>query len=142
MASIRSLTIPLDPSQVLLIGTGGGGVVRAEWVDGERTGESITRDGADLRRLSGISVSAAGIGLDGAVVETTTPLDEVGAGTVFAVSGTCELFVRSSSYVDFRGNSQSELVCTLYVQTLTPVLQVQDALQSRTPRRNAGGEAA
>lgn len=132
-----------DPATVLLFGTGGEGRERAEWRDGQRTGEVITRDGATVRRLSGVAVSVGGLGLDGAVVETTTPIDEVPAGAVFRASGVCEVSVRAEAQAGIGKDAppRASLSITVFIERLEPVGSVADLVNGKAaPARRGGGE--
>jgi hypothetical protein len=139
MADLNTLRVPVPPESLMVIGTGGGSRTRAVYHDGAATGAVIERDGAAVHRLSGVAVSIAGIGLDGAVVETLTPLESVPAGTVFRVEGSAEVAVRADARAGFGDRGpRGVLVVTVYAQTLTPVGDVTQLL--RTSSRRAVGE--
>src|SRR5699024_11575167 len=75
--------LPVPSDSVLIIGTGGESREQKEWAGGVATDNPILHsNGSSIRRLSGVSVSVAGQGLDGAEVSTTTPLDNVPEGAV------------------------------------------------------------
>lgn len=139
VADVTNLRLPVPADQILVIGTGGGSRTRAVYKDGAATGDVVERDGAAVHRLSGVAVSVAGAGLDGCVVETSTPLETVPAGTVFRVEGNAELAIRADARAGFGDRGpRGVLGITVYVQTLTPVGSVESLL--RSPRR-AGAEA-
>lgn len=142
MAASNTLIIPIDPEQAMVIATGGVGKARQEYRDGQATGQALERDGAAIWRLTGVAVSVAGQGLDGATVETATPLEEVPAGTIFAATGNCELTVRATATPGFGPNAtpRGQLAVTVWVETLTPVASVDDLLAgSRRNSAKAGG---
>lgn len=139
MADLTNLRLPIPADQILVIGTGGGGRTRAVYKDGAATGDVVERDGAAVHRLSGVAVSVAGAGLDGCVVETSTPLETVPPLTVFKVEGNAELAIRADARAGFGDRGpRGVLALTLFVQTLTPVGSVE--IPGRSPRR-AGAEA-
>jgi hypothetical protein len=146
MGDLAILRIPVPEDAVLVISGGGSGRTRAVYRDGAATDELVQRDGAAVYRLSGVAVSVAGTGLDGAVVETTTPLETVAPGTVFRVEGNTELAVRADARPGFGDRGpRGVLTVTVYAQTLTPVGSVIDLLRGNgaadTSRRR-GGDAA
>lgn len=120
--ALNRLTQPLDPSTLLLISTGGEGRERPEFKDGARTGAPVMRNGAAVRRVSGIAVSLAGQGLDGIAVDTSTPLDAIPAGTVLRAEGEAELSIRADAKPGFNGGApRGELQVSLFVERLAPV---------------------
>lgn len=130
MADLNALRIPASADDVLVVGTGGSGRTRSVWRDGAATDAVVERDGAAVHRLSGVAVSVGGTGLDGAVVETTTPLDVVPAGTVFRAEGAVEVSVRSDVRAGFAGRGpRGVLVVTVYAQRLIPVGNVGDLVR-------------
>lgn len=139
MADLTTLRVPVPSELLLVIGTGGGGRTRTVYRDGAKTDELVERDGSAIHRLTGVAVSVAGVGLDGAMLETTTPLETVEAGTIFRVEGTAELTVRADARPGFgdRG-ARGVLAVTVYAQTLTPVGSVDQLLRSGS--RRASGE--
>ena len=139
MADLTTLKVPVPSELLLVIGTGGGGRTRTVYRDGAKTDELVERDGSAIHRLTGVAVSVAGVGLDGAMLETTTPLETVEAGTIFRVEGTAELTVRADARPGFgdRG-ARGVLAVTVYAQTLTPVGSVDQLLRSGS--RRASGE--
>ena len=139
MADLTTLRVPVPSDLLLVIGTGGGGRTRTVYRDGAKTDELVERDGSAIHRLTGVAVSVAGVGLDGAMLETTTPLETVEAGTIFRVEGTAELTVRADARPGFgdRG-ARGVLAVTVYAQTLTPVGSVDQLLRSGS--RRASGE--
>lgn len=140
MADMTLLRVPVPADQLLVIGTGGGGRTRAVYKDGELTEELVQRDGAAVHRLNGVAVSVAGTGLDGAIVETTTPLETVDAGIVFKVEGAAEVAVRADARPGFGDRGpRGVLAVTVYAQTLTPVGSVEQLLRGGS--RRGGGDA-
>lgn len=140
------MRVPVSADALMVFGTGGGGRTRPVYRDGAVTDDVVQRDGAAVHRLSGVAVSVAGVGLDGAVVETTTPLETIAAGTVFRVEGSAELLLRADARPGFGDRGpRGVLAVTVYAQTLTPVGSVTDLLRTSgsadTPRRR-GGESA
>lgn len=125
------------PSEVLVVATGGSARERAEYVDGERTGEPVMRGGAAVRRLTGMAVSVGGLGLDGAVVDTTTPLEEVEAGTIYRAEGEAEIAVRADAKAGFKAGDKprADLNFTVFIERLVPVGSAMDLLRK-------GGAAA
>ncbi|MGV0772890.1 hypothetical protein [Mycobacterium syngnathidarum] len=139
MADMTSLRVPVPADQLLLIGTGGSVRTRAVYRDGALTEELVERDGAAVHRLTGIAVSVAGAGLDGAIVETTTPLETVPAGTIFKVEGNAELAIRADGRAGFGDRGpRGVLNVTVYAQTLTPVGSVDQLVRGR---RGGGSDA-
>lgn len=131
------------PSEILVVATGGSARERAEYVDGERTGESMTRGGAAVRRLSGMAVSIGGLGLDGAVIDTTTPLEEVEAGTIYRAEGEAEVAVRAEAKPGFKEGDKprGELVFTVFIERLVPVGSAMDLLRKGGAAPAAAGAA-
>src|SRR5699024_362087 len=126
------LTIPATPDDLEIFAIGGSGMVRAEWLDGEKTGKNLQRNGADLRRVTGLAVSLRGQGLDGATVETTTALEEVPSGTIFKGQGEVEVRVRADAQAGFgNGAPRGDLNVTVFVERLEPVGKVSDLLASQ-----------
>ena len=138
MAELTTLRVPVPSELLLVIGTGGGGRTRTVYRDGAKTDELVERDGSAIHRLTGVAVSVAGVGLDGAMLETTTPLETVEAGTIFRVEGTSELTVRADARPGFgdRG-ARGVLAVTVYAQTLTPVGSVDQLLRSGSRRASS-----
>ncbi len=140
MADLTTLRVPVPVEQLMVIGTGGGSRTRAVYRDGAATGEVVQRDGAAVHRLTGVAVSVAGVGLDGATVETTTPLEEVPAGTVWRVEGSAELSVRADARPGFADRGpRGVLTVTVFAQTLTPVGNIDQLL--RGGRRGGSADA-
>lgn len=116
------LVLGLNPRDLMLVGTGGGAAVRNEWADGKPSETPMVRNGGALRRLSGIAVALNGVGLDGATIESTTPLDKIESGVVFRAEGECELRVWAAAKKNERsGKLFAELNTTLFVERLVPV---------------------
>lgn len=142
MAEMTRMVSAVPADQVMVIATGGEARTRLAYRDGQQTGETVQRDGGDVRRLSGVSVSVGGRGLDGATVETATPLDEVPAGTIYRADGTVELTVRAEGRSGFRGGDpRGVLIVSLYIERLTPVGNAADLLRA-VPARKAASDAA
>lgn len=138
MAEISRVTLPVDPAQVTVIGTGGESRTRAEYVGGVRSDVTVKRDGVEVHRLTGVAVSVAGSGLDGAVVETATPLEAVEAGAVFRASGAVEVAVRADGKAGFNGGApRGVLAVTVWVERLEPVGNLNDLLKRAQPQPKA-----
>lgn len=138
MADLTTLRVPVPADQLLVIGTGGGARTRAVYKDGAVTDEVVQRDGAAVHRLTGVAVSVGGVGLDGASLETTTPLEQVQAGIVFKVEGAAELSIRADARAGFGDRGpRGVLSVSVYAQTLTPVGDVAQLLRGR----RGGGDA-
>ncbi|MCX8556207.1 MULTISPECIES: hypothetical protein [Mycobacteriaceae] len=142
MADLTRLDdVVLDPTQILAFGTGGAGRARRVYRDGAATDEPVLVDGAQLHRLTGLAVSVAGIGLDGAEVQTTTPLDTVPAGTLFRAEGRCTLSVRAEGKSGWNGGApRGVLVVTVYIQTLIPVGSVTELAKAGSGGRRGASE--
>lgn len=126
-----SMTLPVAADGVLIVGTGGEARTQAVWADGRATDAVQQRDGADLRRLTGVAVSVAGIGLDGASVTTTTALDEVSAGMVYRAEGSVEVTMRAVGRPGFGDRGpRGELVTSVYVERLVPAGSVMDLVKA------------
>ncbi len=139
MADLTTLRVPVPADQLMVIGTGGGGRTRAVYKDGAATDDVVQRDGAAVHRLTGVAISVAGVGLDGATLETTTPLEQVPAGTVFRVEGTAEVSVRADARPGFSDREpRGVLTVTVFAQTLTPVGSIEQLLRGR---RGGGTDA-
>jgi hypothetical protein len=144
MADMTRLdNLVLDPSTVFAIGTGGGGRAQRVYRDGAATEEPVMVDDAQLHKLTGLAVSIGGRGVDGADVQTTTPLESVPAGTVFRAEGRCTLSVRADAKAGWGDRGpRGLLVVTVYIQRLTPVGSVTDLLrQPVAPAARRGGES-
>lgn len=142
MSDISRLTLCVDPSTVLLIGTGGTSKTRAAYENGVKTEANVQRGGADVHRLTGVAVSVNGVGLDGAVVETSTPLENVPAGGLFRAEGLAEVSVRAEGRQGFSGGSpRGVLAVTVFVERLVPVGNANELLKgaSSAKRMVVGG---
>jgi len=138
MAKIGRYTLAAMPQNFQLYATGGVAQVRAEYADGKRTGESMKRNGVDLRRVTGLAVSYGNQGLDGATIETTTPLEEVQVGTIFRAEGECEINVRADASPGFNGGSpRAWLELSVFVEKLVPVGNVSEILTKSSSSRRA-----
>lgn len=143
MADINRLEIPARSEELLLVGTGGTVRTRAEFRDGQRTGETMKRGGADVHRLTGLAVSLAGVGLDGATVETASPLDEVPAGQIFRAEGEVSVAVRADARPGFGDSGpRGVLGITVWVERLTPVGDVAALLTKSAPPQRSAKEAS
>lgn len=135
---MQSMKIPADPAAVLLVGLGGAARERRAYAAGVATGDAVMRDGIPVRRVTGLAVSVAGVGLDGAVVETTTALEEVSAGSIWRAEGAVELTVRAAASPGFGGGGpRADLVATIFVERLVPVGSVAQVLAG--PARKGDG---
>ncbi|WP_336671473.1 hypothetical protein [Tsukamurella sp. USMM236] len=130
MAELTSMVMPTPADQVFGVGTGGTAREKAAYVDGKRQDVAATwLDGSAVHRLTGIAISVAGQGLDGAVVETTTPLENVAAGTVFRAEGHVEIRVRADGRPGFNGGGpRGVLTVTVFIQRLVPVGAIDELL--------------
>lgn len=143
MPELSKMTLAVDPKTVLLIGTGGTARTRAHYENGVKTETNVQRNGVDVHRLTGVAVSVNGAGLDGATVETGTPLENVQAGSIFKAEGLTEVSVRSEGRAGFAGGSpRGVLAVTVFVERLVPVGNANDVIRSTAApgRRAAGGE--
>ncbi|AAS03181.1 hypothetical protein AFC81_07805 [Mycobacterium avium subsp. paratuberculosis] len=141
MADIARLTLNVDPASVLLLGTGGTSRTRAAYENGVKTEANVQRGGVDVHRLTGVAVSVSGTGLDGAVVETSTPLENVPAGAIFRAEGAAEVSVRAEGRQGFGGGSpRGVLAVTVFVERLVPIGNANDVVRSSPQRRPAAGE--
>lgn len=133
MSDLSRLTLPIDSSSVLLIGTGGTSRTRVVYENGVKTDSNVQRGGADVHRLTGVAVSVNGQGLDGATVETATPLENVPAGGIFRAEGLAEISVRAEGRQGFGGgNPRGVLALTVFVERLVPVGNANDVLRGAT----------
>lgn len=139
MADLSRLVVPVVAESCQLIGTGGVVRQRVNYVNGERSDEPFTRNGAAVHKVSsGLVVSLGGVGLDGASVETTTPLEEIVAGTIFRPEGVVELSIRAEVRPGFGdGGPRAVLMPTVFIETLTPLGSVTELL-GRSQRRSGG----
>lgn len=129
--SLNRLVLGVPCAEVTVLATGGVATPRAQFIAGERTGETVKFNGAEVRRVTGLAVSIDGRGLDGAVVETTTVLDEVAAGTVFRAEGETTVTVRAEAQAGFGGGApRASLVTTVFVERLVPVGNVSELLRA------------
>jgi hypothetical protein len=143
MPELSKMTLAVDPSTVLLIGTGGTARTRAQYENGVKTDINVQRDGVDLHRLTGVAVSVNGTGLDGATVETATPLENVQAGSIFKAEGLTEVSVRAEGRSGFGdGSPRGVLAVTVFVERLVPVGNANDVIRATATagRRSNAGE--
>lgn len=139
MAELAKITLPVDSSSVLLIGTGGTSRTRAAYENGVKTEANVQRGGVDVHRLTGVGVSVNGIGLDGAVVETSTPLENVPAGTIFKAEGVSEVSIRAEGRQGFSGGApRGVLAVSVFVERMVPVGNAGDLLRAGGSQRRAG----
>ena len=144
MSDISRVTLSVDPSSIMLIGTGGTSRTRAAYENGVKTDSNVQRGGADVHRLTGVAVSVNGVGLDGAVVETGTPLENVPAGSIFRAEGLAEVSVRAEGRPGFgSGAPRGVLAVTVYVERLVPVGNANELLRGAPvlKRSPSGGGA-
>lgn len=141
MADLNRLDdVSLDPAQIMVFGTGGGARAQSVYRDGVATDEPVLVDGAQLHKLTGLAVSVAGRGLDGAEVDTTTPLEEVPAGMLFQAEGRCTLSVRADAKPGWGNRGpRGVLSVTVYIQTLKPVGSVVDVVRAGAGAGAGGG---
>jgi hypothetical protein len=138
MSEVSRLTLCVDPSTVLLIGTGGTARTRAAYENGVKTDSNVQRAGSDVHRLTGVAVSVNGVGLDGAVIETATPLENVPAGGIFRAEGLAEVSVRADGRPGFAGGApRGVLAVTVFVERLVPVGNANDLLKGASAARRA-----
>lgn len=130
---MRNLTLGINVNDLMLIGTGGGGVVKNKWADGKRTEELESRNGGPVRNLSGISASLNGVGLDNIGIATSTPLERVEAGMLFRAEGEAELRVWPT-VSGGKDRAFAELNGTLYVERLVPLGNAFDAARKHAAR--------
>lgn len=142
MPELSKMTLAVDPTTVLLIGTGGTARTRAQYENGVKTDTNVQRGGVDVHRLTGVAVSVGGTGLDGATVETATPLENVQAGSIFKAEGLTEVSVRAEGRSGFgSGSPRGVLAVTVFIERLVPVGNANDLLRAGAPsRRPANGE--
>jgi len=138
------LKLPVPSETVLVIGTGGESRELQEWVGGVATGKPVMHsNGGAIRSLSGVSVSVAGQGLDGAEVSTTTPLDGVAAGAIYRASGEVTVTARADAKITGRGADQrarGQVTARVFIETLEPVGDVNSFLKSGTSRAKSGDQ--
>jgi hypothetical protein len=111
--------------------------------NGVKTDANVQRGGVDVHRLTGVAVSVNGTGIDGATVETGTPLEDVPAGSIFRAEGVAEMSVRAEGRNGFgNGTARGVLSVNVYVERLVPVGNANDVLRPRpaTTSRRSGGE--
>jgi hypothetical protein len=138
MADLARLTLPVDPGSLLLIGTGGTSRTRAAYENGVKTDTNVQRAGSDVHRLTGVGVSVNGTGLDGAVVETATPLENVPAGSIFRAEGVAEVSVRAEGRQGFSGGApRGVLAITVFVERMVPVGNANSLLRSTPAQKLA-----
>lgn len=142
MPELSKMTLAVDPSTVLLIGTGGTARTRAQYENGVKTDTNVQRGGVDVHRLTGVAVSVGGTGLDGATVETASPLENVQPGSIFKAEGLTEVSVRAEGRAGCGdGAPRGVLAVTVFIERLVPVGNANDLLRSGAPsRRSANGE--
>ncbi len=144
MAELSRMTLPIDAGSVLLMATGGTARTKVAYENGVRTESNVQRAGVDVHRLTGMAVSVGGQGLDGATVETSTPLEDVPAGGIFRAEGVAEVSVRAEGKSGFNGNGpRGVLALTVFVERLVPVGNANDLLRAASgSRKTASGDAA
>ena len=101
------------------------------------------RDGAAVRAVTGLAVSVAGVGLDGATVQTVTPLEEISAGQIYAAEGAVEIIARAEAKPGFGGGSpRADLNIVVFIERLVPKGDVTSLLAGAASggRRAQGGE--
>lgn len=141
MSDMSRLILNVDPASVLLIGTGGTSRTRVAYENGVKTDANVQRGGVDVHRLTGVAVSVNGLGLDGAVVETATPLENVPAGGIFRAEGIAEVAVRAEGRQGFgAGSPRGVLSVTVFVERVVPAGNATDVLRAPAAKRAASGE--
>lgn len=147
MADLSRLDLPVPAASVLVIGTGGTGRTRAVYADGVRT-DAVRTDAAGnaLHTLSGVAVSVNGVGMDGATVETTTPIETVTAGTIFRAEGIVTVGVRAGAKPGFKSGDapRGVLDLSVFVERLTPIASAHDlaAAAAAEPKRATAAKPA
>lgn len=140
MAEISRIAIPVDAKELIVVGTGGTSKTKPSYVDGKRSDTPAQRDGADLHKLTGIAVSIGGQGVDGATVETLTPLENVESGAIFAAEGKAEVALRADGRPGFGdGGPRGVLAVTVYIERLKPVGNVSDLLRTKPSQSSNPG---
>lgn len=138
------LKLPVPADSVLVIGTGGEAREMQEWSGGVATGKpQLHSNGGALRALSGVSVSVAGQGLDGAEVSTTTPLDAIPAGALYRASGEVTVTARADARITGRGADQrarGQVTARVFIETLEPVGDVNSLLKAGAGRAKGGDQ--
>lgn len=128
------LKLPVPAESVVVVGTGGESREMQEWAGGVATGKpQLHSNGSALRALSGVSVSVAGQGLDGAEVSTTTPLDGIAAGAIYKASGEVTVTARADAKITGRGAEQrarGQVTARVFIETLEPVGDINALLKS------------
>ncbi|MCH9668461.1 MAG: hypothetical protein K0U78_00925 [Actinomycetia bacterium] len=139
MPELSRVMLAVDPDSVLLISTGGTARTRVQYENGVKTDSNIQRSGADVHRLTGVAVSVNGNGLDGATVETATPLAEIKAGSIFKAEGLVEVQIRAEGRAGFGdGAPRGVLATTVFVERLIPVGNATDVIRTASPARRSG----
>ncbi|MFT4044699.1 MAG: hypothetical protein QM673_16185 [Gordonia sp. (in: high G+C Gram-positive bacteria)] len=148
MADPTKVTIPISAHSLILFSGGGEGRVVREYEGGKPTGQNRKGpNGADLWRLNGVSPSLAGKGVEGAVVETTTPLEKLDPGTIFAAEGAVEMTVTAQAKPGYGDSGpRGTLGVRIFVETLTPrgnigalLADTASEILNDTPRRAKAG---
>jgi hypothetical protein len=144
VADLTRVVVPVDSTAVLIVGTGGAARQRRAYVGGEPSDQPVLRNDAAVQRLSGVAVSVGGVGLDGATVETTTPIETIAAGTVFRASGVVEVAVRADARSGFNGGGpRGVLAVTVFIERLEPVGNTADLARTTasTGRGRSSGDS-
>lgn len=144
MAELSRLSYHPRHEGVLAVGTGGVTRQRKSYVNGAASDEPVLRNGAAVRRVAGLAISIDGVGLDGATVETTTPLETVEAGTIFKAEGEIEVSVRADARPGFNGGGpRGVLAVSVFIERLVPVGSAADLMRSPSTatKRAAGGDS-
>lgn len=137
------MEIMIAAEQITLLSQGGKARPKNAYVDGKATGPRL-RNGAPV---VGVPMAAIVEGADLAdvdlAVETSTPLEEVSAATIFAAEGECVLRIRADGRAGFGdGGPRGALIGTLYVERVVPrgdlAALLGKAAQHRKPAENHG----
>lgn len=145
MAELSRMSYRPTPDSVLIVGIGGVARQRKSYVNGAASDDPPLRNGAAVQRVSGMAVSIDGVGLDGATIDTSTPLGDVTAGTIFRAEGEVEVQIRADARAGFNGGApRGVLAVSVYVERLVPVGSAADLLRTASApasKRASGGES-
>ncbi|WP_078325025.1 hypothetical protein [Mycobacteroides salmoniphilum] len=144
MADLSRLSYRPQPEGVVAVAMGGDVRLKKSYVNGVASDEPVLRNSAGVRRIP-LAISIDGVGLSGATVETTTPLETVEAGTIFKAEGEIEVSVRADARAGFNGGGpRGVLVVSVFIERLVPVGSAADLLRSSSApasKRAAGGDS-
>lgn len=138
--AINTLTLPIAPEAVILIG-GGSLLPLAAYEDGERVGDRIYNDRV-LKRCPGLVAQVHGETLDGFAIQTTSEVDEIPEGAILVASGEVELTTRGNAHSGFGDSGpRSTLGGVLFVENIEPVGSLSDVLRQAQSRRGRKSES-